>query len=352
MVRESYNWRLEVMGAIASLIAVSALVLYFRHHQSVTTLAGDPLLRDALQECPFPPQADLPLPPGVTAAQHTRWRKQPAMKKWEKCMRRYAHMHYPATPVRVETPEDAQRRADGIIQGGRGMLLGLHQTIILVRVVELDPEDPATPTLLVLKSWRGPFPAGRVLHIEPADACEGNCDSYGFQAVGDELLIFSGGTKEPMLTPLQDWVFPAAESQALMGALDQAVKELQEELQDPQTDITRGPARKRVMHDMKECFANASMHPNGLDAYVTCQGMTISGALWGIKRSELVANWGPPHRCRRISTTDDEFSASTGADCPLDRAPIWTFGGRDGLWCDAQENLRCMNLWWIYGAGT
>jgi len=105
-----------------------------------------------------------------------------------------------------------------------------------------------------------PFSAGRVLHVEPSPVCNGpigSCAPYLFQRGDDELLIFTGsGTDigtEDRITTAHDWVWPAAESQALMHALDRAVKE-EMQLQDPQTDIARAPERHRVMLALKEAF--------------------------------------------------------------------------------------------------
>jgi hypothetical protein len=127
-----------------------------------------------------------------------------------------------------------------------------------------------------------------------------------------------------------------------MRALDQAVKELQE-LQDPQTDITRAPERHRIMLDLKDCFGDASPHPTVDPAsYATCRTISLS-ALVGIKRSELVAYWGPPS----VGGKNSEQA-------------IWTFGNPGNyLFCgflpdlraaaqaQDQTDLRCMGFSWI-----
>ena len=113
-----------------------------------------------------------------------------------------------------------------------------HQTTILVRVVESTfPGTTVLPALtsareyrvlgkvLVLKSWWGPFPAGVVLHVAEAAECAGTiegCTSYPLR-VGDELLIVTQGTQDPIVAALSR-TWPAAESQAAMAAFDRAVK--------------------------------------------------------------------------------------------------------------------------------
>jgi hypothetical protein len=108
-------------------------------------------------------------------------------------------------------------------------------TILLVRVVgwsssrDFATLNAPSTTLLVLKSWEGPFSAGDVLHTpEGAVLCNGrreDCDSYDFHK-GKEFVIMSrtwtDGTRMPRLHRNEVWA--AAESQALMAALDQAVK--------------------------------------------------------------------------------------------------------------------------------
>ena len=97
------------------------------------------------------------------------------------------------------------------------------RTIILVQVVELtspvfSPDAFAhnraiRGKVLVLKSWWGPFSKGRVLRVAQAITigCSASCASYPLHA-GDELLIFTHETEEPMYATTQSDVWPAAES--------------------------------------------------------------------------------------------------------------------------------------------
>jgi hypothetical protein len=249
--------------------------------------------------------------------------------------------------------------------------LGAHRTIILVRVLKLD--DPVSPspraTVLVLKSWKGPFSAGRALHVGPPPegvvVCMGSkCppDMYLFRPSGDkELLIMTDSETEPlMLSP--ESVSSGSESQALIRTVDQAVKQVQE-LQDPQTDIARGPERQRVMLELKGCMAAAIDKMMRVDSR-DCHTVNLA-VLLGIKRSELVAYWGPPTWCQRGSP-QIEYSPPTGPDCPPAQTPIWTFGHPgNNLYCitggqtlfqpyvigqtllmGQESNLRCMDLFW------
>jgi hypothetical protein len=107
------------------------------------------------------------------------------------------------------------------------------QTVILVHVVEssfppvIDSVDDdsildASATVLVLKSWKGPFAAGRVLHVAPLGGCAGSsCVSYPLQA-GDDLLIFDQRTEDP-IHAVQPFVLRAEDSKAAMATLDQLV---------------------------------------------------------------------------------------------------------------------------------
>ena len=120
-----------------------------------------------------------------------------------------------------------------------GRLLDTAETIILVRVVESNPPSTSA-TVRVLKSWKGPFSVGRVLHVEgrgavscrvaipgstgPTWPTTGSCDSYTFQAADKELLIALFDAKDR--DPIAAWdgsVWSAAESQGLIRELDQAV---------------------------------------------------------------------------------------------------------------------------------
>lgn len=248
--------------------------------------------------------------------------------------------------------------------------LGAHRTIILVRVIESDPGSPSVNgTVLVLKSWKGPFSAGRVLRVGPPTdgvmMCTGpKCppDMYLFRRSGDkELLIMTDSETEPlMLSP--ESVSSGSELQARMQTVERAVKEV-EELQDPQTDIARGPERHRVMLELKGCMAAATDKMMRVDSR-DCHTVNLAPLL-GIKRSELVAYWDAPTLCQRGSP-QTEYSPPTGPDCSPEQTPIWTFGHPgNNLYCitggqtliqphvigkaipvGQENNLRCMDLIW------
>jgi hypothetical protein len=95
--------------------------------------------------------------------------------------------------------------------------------IVLVRVVESRQH---IAIVRVLKAWKGPYLPGRVLHVvEPNFYTGPPCDRYSFQASDNELLIFLDNAKdEDRITAWEDWVWPAAESEALLRALDQAFR--------------------------------------------------------------------------------------------------------------------------------
>jgi hypothetical protein len=110
------------------------------------------------------------------------------------------------------------------------------RTVILVRVIGfemLNPDEnsiPAHATMLVLKSWKGPFSAGDVLHTPKGFIqINGNPEdviSYPFQAgdQGKEFLIMdNGGPPPPDIFVGRYSAWPAEKSQALMAALDQVV---------------------------------------------------------------------------------------------------------------------------------
>jgi hypothetical protein len=110
--------------------------------------------------------------------------------------------------------------------------------IILVRVTGLEMLDrqwneiPEHTKMLVLKSWKGLSAAGDVLHTpEGFIFHHGKPDDnrfYHFQ-FGDRgkefLMMSSSGNPEmpDVVFVRRSWVWPAAKSQALMAALDQAV---------------------------------------------------------------------------------------------------------------------------------
>ena len=104
------------------------------------------------------------------------------------------------------------------------------QVITLVHVVESKPgatPEHTSATLQVIKSWKGPYSAGRILHVEEPTivSCHADdCEFYVFQPADKALLIvgFDARDRDP-IAAWQSWTWPAAESQALMDALDQAV---------------------------------------------------------------------------------------------------------------------------------
>jgi hypothetical protein len=253
-----------------------------------------------------------------------------------------------STPPRPPRPPPAFQLAQG-------------QAIILVRVVQSTfpnatqpPDSPNGRSILgkvvVLKSLWGPFSAGRELYVGAVFVCNGPpgcCGSYPLKA-GDELVIFTNDHEPIHAGVCTTW--PAAESQALIAAVDQAVKE-QLELEDPQTDLQRAPERHRVMQGLKKCFADASLDSKNGTAYPSCQAMGLS-VLFGIKRSELAANWGPPTWCQEPTSPGPTYVEPTRADCPPEQAAIWTFGHPGSyLVCNGQKSLRCMGLGWITNPG-
>jgi hypothetical protein len=155
----------------------------------------------------------------------------------------------PAPPERTFTlqlPPCCGAPPESLVHDPRILEQPRTSTIILVRVVKLETVYPVSAppyaigdgttqaTMLVLKSWRGPFSAGDVLHTPkgPFLAVNGNpVDylSYPFQ-VGDqgkEFLIITNGGPNPSdgteIMVRRYWAWPAAKSRALMAALDQAV---------------------------------------------------------------------------------------------------------------------------------
>lgn len=235
------------------------------------------------------------------------------------------------------------------------------QTVILVHVIESTfhrGDSPLSSSSMdarakvsVLRSWKGPFSRGNLVHVVPDVICTGSCGAPFAIQKGEEVLIFTNSTEDPVA---QGLVLRAAEAQAAMTTLDQAVKE-QQELEDPHTDLIRAPERNRVMLALKKCFADASAHPKSEYLYPRCSLIDVS-VLRGIKRSALVANWGPPTWCQRLNGTGPtEYSAPAGTDCPPEQMPIWSFGRPgtpgSGLWCSPERNLRFMGIEWIIVSG-
>jgi hypothetical protein len=147
----------------------------------------------------------------------------------------------------VAMPPCCDKPPDVLIHNPR--ILDHAHIAILVRVLQVaqaasseppnfyyeHPTNPVNATLLVLKSWQGPFSAGRVLHVPRAPGeCQGTydtCPPFQFQPgdQGNEFLIL-GEPRNSNGTDVADEIFVhrfsvwhAAKSQTLMAALDQAV---------------------------------------------------------------------------------------------------------------------------------
>jgi hypothetical protein len=82
------------------------------------------------------------------------------------------------------------------------------KAVVLVRVVESTFPATVTPDyelrsldslakLLIIRSWKGPFPPGITVTAGPWQFCGGQCASYPFQA-GQELVIFVANVGEPI----------------------------------------------------------------------------------------------------------------------------------------------------------
>jgi hypothetical protein len=228
-------------------------------------------------------------------------------------------------------------------------------TVILVRVVEstfpavadFSPDSAfARATALVLKSWKGPFSAGRLLHIAPPGDCIGfSCLPYPLQA-GDEVLIFSQRTEDPIIA-VEGLVFRAAESKSALEVLDRTVKE-QLQLHDIQTDIARAPERQRILLALNQCLAESARHQGDGSFQSRCPVMDVS-VLAGIKRSELVAALGPPTWCQRLYPFG--YLPGAGRDCTPEQTPVWSFeptpSTPGGLMCQSDSTLRCMQFVWF-----
>jgi hypothetical protein len=229
------------------------------------------------------------------------------------------------------------------------------QTVILVRVVESTfpavadaADDPPFPkaSALVLRSWKGPFSTGLLLHLAPPYVCVGfSCQPYPVQA-GDEVLIFTQGTRDP-ITVIQGMVFRAAESKSMMEVLDQTVKE-QQQLHDPQTDIVRAPERQRILFALSRCLAESSRHQGDTTFQSLCLTIDTS-VLLGIKRSELVAALGPPTWCQRLYPF--AYLRGVGNDCTPEQTPVWSSEAASntpgGLMCQPDASQRCMHMGWF-----
>jgi hypothetical protein len=271
-----------------------------------------------------------------------------------------------ATLVLVATLLVASRTAVGygpppgmMLMTGSGTY-ELAQHVILVRVVEsfskvkfpraLNPPNKYVPVrgrVRVLKSWDGPFSADQEIYVTPIMSCsgDGECTDYAFR-VGDELVVFTQRTEEPILI-VPSSTKPAAESLDFMAELDRAVKE-RHELEDPETDLIRAPGRYQAMFALKQCFTDASIHEEDADAYASCRLMDLS-ILVGIQRNELDTNWGPPTWCLDHNSPGPPYLLAAGtANCPPEQMAIWSFGRRgSSLACDGLKNRRCLDLTWI-----
>ena len=87
---------------------------------------------------------------------------------------------------------------------------GIFEAAILVRVVESTPVDLAAAkgfpyvlgTVLVLKSWWGPFSAGQVLQVrDVGEVIRGRlpCNTPYPLRAGDELIVGTQRTEDPIL---------------------------------------------------------------------------------------------------------------------------------------------------------
>jgi hypothetical protein len=169
---------------------------------------------------PYPKKCDTPQcvnercpPPSQATLYGPEWERREVQEKWLKCR---------------------------LIQDPR-RFLEQARAIVLVRVEELTPPfigawgpsgAPTTgpsnnATLRVIKSWKGPYSAGRILHVEApviVSCHQFDCTPYVFQPDDKELLITRLGDRDQdPIAVWENWVWPAATSQALMDALDQAV---------------------------------------------------------------------------------------------------------------------------------
>jgi hypothetical protein len=121
-------------------------------------------------------------------------------------------------------------------------LWSVHETTILVRVVAMPPDEK----VLVLKSWKGPIAPGQVLHVDAfrpgSDVADPGARppplAHPLQ-LGDELLIFTRSTQEPIRAWLGS-VWPAEKSQAVIAALDEGAKKDRESKASAEAGDARG----------------------------------------------------------------------------------------------------------------
>lgn len=132
---------------------------------------------------------------------------------------------------------------------GSGEVLGLGEAHSM-------PET----TLLVLKSWQGPFSAGHVLHAQESRIATAQ---YGFHADDGELLIFAHIFSHPgeppsdqIGNPHPSRVWRAEEAQPLMEALDEAA---------------RWDTALRIDLELKKCLADAATQSKAEALNERCQ---------------------------------------------------------------------------------
>jgi|SRR5579871_1415412 len=104
--------------------------------------------------------------------------------------------------------------------------------------------------------------------------------------------------------------------------------------------------RTELLEKLHQCHDTmAKEHPANVPVS-PCAKLDPS-SLNGISRSELAAALGPPSLCLGLS----EGGAPSGADCPAQLNPKWSFHriGGDGLelFCETDENQRCEVVRWI-----
>jgi hypothetical protein len=220
--------------------------------------------------------------------------------------------------------------------------------IILVRVIGfemLDPEQnsiPAHATMLVIKSWKGPFCAGDVLQtfkgfisingipedfisypFQPGDQGKyflimdnggPHAPDKGPSCAGEQFLIMdNGGPPPPELFVRRNSAWPAEKSQALIAALDQAVAQavadsvptdkkgylarLQKEraaIEDLETKLQavrdRRTALEKQLPGDEEAFNQTTVELNSLNYLAS--GHIDRAARWQQKLRTL--GWRPP----------------------------------------------------------
>jgi hypothetical protein len=104
------------------------------------------------------------------------------------------------------------------------------KAVVLVEVLESSYPSPGvaakaylgalmtgTAKLRVVRSWKGPYPAGAIITAGPEQICAGLCPVYPFQ-FGQEVIVFIGDLAEP--------IHPHEESVLEGSPVEQAAKEL------------------------------------------------------------------------------------------------------------------------------